>query len=583
MKESKAILIVFGEELPERLNRGYKEVVAKKNLKQAVESAGLRWVDLDGLAGPGSIYQATMLLEELPHLKLADGTPVAKSFLYKGYELWWMHYDSLFYHFCLPYTRYRKLLEYLKDFPSIYFYKPPHANLFSSYLEAYGRKINVIPAPGLHSPSFLPFGVLLQIILTFIFLPALVVLRRPIMVYVGDKFEKGKDHDFRFRFVYEELRRKKLPFVEFIRGVESWRSVLEHVFVRKRPVIYSETAVFIGRFLSVLTGGRSSARKKFGADTFPKNLDPETRFKLSLSTLFLIGVYEDVWAIRIMRLILSAVGVETGLITAGSQRNFPTVLGCKLNGIPTVGILHGVASRFYNVYEFMPGFNGEKRLSVDTYGLWSEWWKSYFIKYSRIYAPEQLYVSGPMRPLLKIFGVPDKESSSGITRVLFVSEEVAAPEEVLPYLEELLRRQDIKLTLKFRPSRDGFEQWLILNNPGVLKRENLNIVRGSMQEAIAVSDVAVGCQSTGVLEALQQTRVPIYFRTEKWGDYYELADYAPGQPFFAENPEELVQKIRGARAVPDKFLEELKERFFGDPTRNGSAWVVEQLQKNLET
>ena len=200
MKE-RDVLVVFGDELPPQWRR-FDTVVASPKLRQAVEAHGSAFVDLDTLCGPGSIYEASALLEELSYMKMPGGIRIAKSFVYKGFELWWVHYENLFRYFCLPYTQYKSLLEYIKDFRSVSVYHPPHKNLFSCYLEAHGKKMTVLEDPGDRGPSSLPFGVLLQIIITLLSLPVLAVQRRRTMVYTGDKFEKDKDYDFRMRFIY---------------------------------------------------------------------------------------------------------------------------------------------------------------------------------------------------------------------------------------------------------------------------------------------------------------------------------------------------------------------------------------------
>src|SRR3990167_1371356 len=379
MGRKQRVLVVFGEELPEKWLKSkhiINIIVAKESLRHDIEAMGFKFVSIEPLVEAGSVHEASAFAEELSRLTLPDGSRLAESFTYKGYELWWIYYTSLFLYFCLPWTQYKKLLEYLKDFESIYLYQPSYKSL-----------------------SLLPFGIFLQIIITLLCLPILMVKRYGLMIFVGDKFAKSKDYDFRMKFIYEELRQRKIPFVEFIRSLESWKAVLEHVFVRKRPVIYSEGVAFVGKFLSIISGGRALARRRFGVSILSSEVNPEARFKYLVATQYLLNVYDDVWAIRITKWILRAIGVKTAFITAVAERNFHAFLGCKLNAIPTVGILHGVASRHYTVYDFLPSFNGIRTMSVDKYGLWSEWWKKYYLENSKVYLPEQLYVSGLMRPL----------------------------------------------------------------------------------------------------------------------------------------------------------------------------------------
>jgi len=584
-KDNNSVLVIFTADLPKESQkwwRQFKTVVGPKALKEQIHK-DLTFIDIDEFLEASNIYEASAFAEELSYLKLTDGSRLAKSFTYKGYELWWIHYNKIFLYFGLPYTQYKKLLEYLGSFQNVHLYQPPYRSLFSYYLEAYGCKYSIISKEGAKSPSFLPPGILLQILITLLFIPVLIVKRCHLMLFTGDKFDKSKDYDFRMKFIYQELRERNISFVEFIRSLEPWRKVLRHVLVRKRPVVYSEAVIFVGRFLSFITGGHSFAKQKFGPHFFASEKDPEMRFKFIVATGYLLRVYDDVWAIRIMKWILSAIGIQAAYITAAADRNFHTVLGCKLGDIPTVGILHGVSFKNYNPYDFLPGFDGTKMLSVDRYGLWSEWWKEYYIKNSKAYRPDQLYVSGLMRPLEKsACSMPiENIRKTGPIKVLFISEQLAVPHEVMPYLERLLQEPDIEVTFSFRPYRDGFRDWLTKHKPDFLEQDNIKISKEGLLDSIRGSEVVVGTMSTAVLEALLQLKVPVFFKTQKWGDYFELRDYGQDHPFFANNQAELVEKIKNARSVSKDNLSKLLERFFGDPYKNGGKWVVDQLEKVL--
>lgn len=577
--KDKTVWLTFDAELPSewKAKEGQEDIIIRsENLKENVEGRGGKFVSLEALIEPGSIYEATALLEELPSLRLSSGQSVSESFIYKGYPLWWIHYNPLFLYFCLPFTRYRRLLYSLKDAKRVYVYRPPFRSLFRCFFEAHGVEMVEIRTRRL-SPTFLPFGVFLQILLTIIFLPFLFILRRPLLVFTGDKFEKGRDHDFRLRYIYEELRKRKLPFIESIRGLEPWGRVLSHAWTRRRPVMYAEAVTFVGRLLNFFTGGRARTRRMFGKSAIPTTATPEERFKILIATQYLLDIYTEVFAIRIMRGILRLFGTRAAYITAANERNFTTALACKLEGIPTVGILHGFASRYYNAYDFMPGFEGERRMGVDRYGVWSEWWREYYVKNSRTYSPEEVVVSGPMRPVTVASGSP-AQRGNGPLRVLFVAEQLAVPSEVMPYLETLLNEKGVEMYFKFRTYRDGFEDYLKTSRPDILTRVPAErVFRGTMQEAIGQSDVVVGSHSTAVLEALLQVKPCVLFYTKKWGDYFELESRNARFGILARTPEVFIDFVKKSTSIPKEELKTLQEEFFGDPKQNGSAWVVDQL------
>jgi hypothetical protein len=103
------------------------------------------------------------------------------------------------------------------------------------------------------------------------------------------------------------------------------------------------------------------------------------------------------------------------------------------------------------------------------------------------------------------------------------------------------------------------------------------VLRGSMHEALAMCDVAVGSYSTAVLEALLVLKTPIFFNTGKWGDYYELRSLPEGKRFFAESPGQFMELVREGGAPPEA-LQALRERFFGDPYQNGNIWLADRIE-----
>lgn len=551
----KSVLVIFGKELPPKNKKWFERfdrVISPEDLEELIDG--------------GSVQQACEFLNKLSRLTLPDGSRLPKLVNYHGYELWWIHYDTIYNQFCLPYTQYARLLSYLKNFETVYLFQPPRPDLFRYYLKAHHCQCHIFHPFRLKNLLPVSLGVFIQVLLSLGFLFWLKITRPALMVRTSDKFNPPNDFDFRLKFIYQELRGRKIPLVEFIRSLEHWPVVLRHAWQRKRPVIYSAAIIDIVHFLT-----RRFSRLPFSFS----EPDPEKHFWLLVATHYLHNFKGTIWSIRLMKFILQWIGVKSAIFMAGGERNLHEILGCKLAGIKAVGILHATTPRYFCVSDFMPEFDGEKSLAFDKYGLWSEWWQNYYLKYSRVYQQEQLYISGPPRPLkkeLRPVNYSSPKIKGELIKVLFVSEQLAFPKEVMPYLLALLSKRDFEISLKIRPQIDGFAVWLKKHVPDLLKR--VKTLEGDIQQAIAQSDVVVGSHSTAVLEAIAQLKPFIFFQTNKWGDYFDIK--SSFSYFFAENPQDLIDKIRKSLEVPKEDLKKIQKQFFGDPNQNGSQWLVEQ-------
>jgi len=579
----KSVLVIFGGDFPLKKKEWWSQfnvVVAPKQFEDLIRKYDSQFVDVGELLDSGNIREASELLTQLSLVDTSDGRKISKVVTHEGYELWWIYYGDLMQKFCIPYTQYKRLLEYLKDFSQITLSAPPYAALFKYFFDSYGNKYSILNES---QKNILPIGVLIQGIISLPFLLWIKIRGPKLMVWTSDQFDKNGDYDFRMKIIYEELRKKKINFVEFVRSMEPTSIVLKHAIKRKRPVIYSGAIIVIAQYLSSFFNGKE--KKEILALSPVMGSDPNQVFLFKVSTGYLSQTLGTIWSIKTLKLFLKFIGIKAAIINDSTSRNFHEGLACKLLNIKTVGIQHGASLKYTLVSDFTPGFNGNKYLSVDKFGLWSEWWREYYIKNSKAYKPEQLYVSGHMRPLEKsaVFSKQNTRAlSGGRIKVLFVSEQMSDPKEVLPYLEALVGDNDICLFVKFRFYGDGFEKWLKNDRPDILEKiDKSRILRGSMHEAISKCDVVVGSHSTGVLEASLQLKLPIFFITKKWGDYFELSSFNKNYSFIADNPHNLLNMIKKSDNIPLDVLKDLRCRFFGDPYRNGSKWVVEEVEKLL--
>lgn len=128
--------------------------------------------------------------------------------------------------------------------------------------------------------------------------------------------------------------------------------------------------------------------------------------------------------------------------------------------------------------------------------------------------------------------------------------------------------------------KDRLVAYLRDHAPDVVSQ--IEVVIGDIHQAIARSDVVVGCYSTAVLEGLLQLKPLVFFNTRRWGDYYEFQAIEAARGFFAENPEVAPERVRAVLQIPRETLEQLRAYFWGAPTRDGGKWVVGQVERLLQ-
>jgi hypothetical protein len=578
-----AVLVVFGDSLPRQVRREISTIIAPASLAGEVCALGRHFVDMDSLVDFGSIYEAAALTERLTQITLPGGQRLTKLVTFQGYELWWIHYDALYHNFLLPLTQYRRLLERLVGFSDVYLYGVPDLPLFHYYLEAYGVRCMNLQR---WRARILWWQRLFREIFDslFSFLALILLKGRGAKVLLhpcfGDLLDYPHDYDFRMRRIFEELRARDIPFVEIVRSTQPLRIMLRQARIRRRPVIYSSSLVALIYRLGDALAGRGDLQRKVVQQMAGRL--PEERFLARVATHYQRNPRNPVVAVWLLRVVLRWLGIRVAFVLHPSARSLHELIACKLDNIPTVGIQHGAGKRSYIVSEYMAGCDGVRPLGTDVFGCWSEYWYDEYRQHSRVFTSEQLQIAGHLRPVpAELLPTGEQPHDPDVIRVLHVSDTIVDPREPLPYLRALVADPRLQVTIKARPMiEDRLVAYLRDHAPDVFSR--IEVVTGGIHQAIAGNDVVVGCYSTAVLEGLLQLKPLVFFNTRRWGDYYEFRAIEEAHGFFAESPELAPECVRAVLQTRRETLEQLRDYFWGDPTRDGGKWVVDQIERLLQ-
>jgi hypothetical protein len=242
----------------------------------------------------------------------------------------------------------------------------------------------------------------------------------------------------------------------------------------------------------------------------------------------------------------------------------------------------------YLGHEFMPEYAGPP-IGTDFFGVWSDWWKEYFLKNAKIYPKGGIEVSGSLKKMA--FKNSFEQSSSlstqsyqldiGQTKIInvyIVSENHLPVSELLPYLNQLVKMESTRIAFKIRPfGTDIF--WNALTKHGIYDKTKFTCTNAPTPDCFLNADVVIGTHSTAILEALWLNKPILVLNTKKWGDYFDLQNSRVGKKVWVNDPSELIEKIRNLEQnQTSDALKELWINYFSQ--QSGSDWIIEKINTN---
>jgi hypothetical protein len=481
---------------------------------------------------------------------------------YKGYKITWSWYNDVF-DLCLKYLEIKKLIEALEvlKFEELTLgeISPHYRKVISLYF--FNKKIIYKEkTPPFSFIKLLINNVFLLLYSTVSILFLSMSKKQHTATYTGDYVYSNTTTDFRYKNLYEKYEENNINYIEFIRET-SIINFFKNTYKRRRLGIYFKSITF---FVNLFTKRRRYHKH-------PTDFYESLIYRFHDSNLVLKK------SIFIVEKILKIIRVDKMVLIFFASRNAEIAIAAKSLGIKTIGIMHGSQQKEYDVYEFMEGYKENKKLGCDVYGVWSPYYLEYFKKYSRIMDSNNIYYSGRLRPMRDFNSSTSFEKiSKDKIKVLLISEPLVSVNEIIPYLQTLLKHKDIDIAIKVRPMiKDIFYEDLLVKFPA---SKNLQTYNGKIEDAGKNFDVLIGSHSTAVVEASLFWKISVFLNTVKFGDYFEINSLISGQLLMVNQPEllyeHIVYRVNNEHSL--KTIDLIRKKFFGD-NKDGAQWIIDQL------
>lgn len=521
--------------------------------------------------------EALELLERLNRMCTTEGERLPAVVSVEGFEPWWFLQESVLWELLVPFTENRRWVCELLDGREVAGDETPAAvrQLFRRLGEPLcGGRAGA--AAGRSRAALLlktiSRGGLLIVSLVSVLLARLG--RRDTLVYILDQVSPGLRHDFRLDGIYRELRRRSYRFAECVHlhgGRELYRVAWRNLVRRRRPVVFLEA-------LSRLSHGRSveDTTPALPLDTTGSS-DPESAFlrrvaRHTLGRARLLAAEIP----RIQRL-LRLMGVRRIIALDDSRHVNGLVAAARLEGIPSLGYMHGLFNRYH------PGLlcrglgSQARRHGFDLLGVWSDYFRNRLLA-GELYDHEHSFVSGPIRQAVETATVASpvaRRPTDQPLRILLLSEPRARQDEVRSYVRRLLAAEGCRVVLKVRPG----EAVPHFRLRGGQEGSHLEVLRsGTVYEAFESCDVVVGTYSSVLYEAALALLPAVLLRTTfSYG--HELVE--DGLAELAERPEEVVETVERAAALDLRERRRRRDALWGDAPLDGARHLFDVAESRL--
>jgi hypothetical protein len=413
------------------------------------------------------------------------------------------------------------------------------------------------------SPGLLFKTIILSLAVISISLVSLIyilIFRRKILIFSGDKTDGKYLNDFRLQTLYDVVVSKKVPFVEVIHTLSD-RQTIKHFFTRMRPVIFLETLDLI--FVTIVMIKKKSIKNLIDSVDFHEFTNEETKFVKFELEKYLSSVPITKIRISFFSTILKITGIKA-VFSIDDVRHYNELMaGAKESKVRSYAIQHGHFTKYH------PGWLKETNIDKEVMRpekliVWSEYWKEELIRLGTYFKPGELLVGGERWNL----PVSARKKDHTVT-VLIPYEKDAPKSDVREYIDRLMKISNFRVVFKIRADHDKQSQ---IDEYGLAPLMGKITVVRSMRDIHWDISIALGTYSTFLYDMVAQERPVAIIETSI--DYGE-GMVKNGLANFIKKADDLEKSIMALINISNDDLKRRRAKLVGEnPVRLVNALEV---------
>tara|TARA_B110000259_G_C14034363_1_gene408486 strand:- start:9902 stop:11536 length:1635 start_codon:yes stop_codon:yes gene_type:complete len=399
---------------------------------------------------------------------------------------------------------------------------------------------------------------------TFIRHPFFIFFKKKCLVHTSNNFGPNTKYDYRIAPVIKKIDENNIPQLFLIRTTHSPLKIIKNHFARDHICIYTDSIIKIANMAGIIRNFISFNGTKTSFDTIIFQ-------KLNH------GIYPIIYSINILKFFLKMFKSNTAFISDNSERSIIELVASNQLKINTIGIQMGVELYFYHGHKFAHGM--EKRLKFmahNKFGVWSKGWESYFIKHSKVFEKNNIFIAGFHRNVAR--REKNNLKKNNVKKVLWLCENLTPVEEIVEYIGALLKN-DFDLCIKARPQQKDAGDNVASELIEYFGKDKFTVITDPIEICASDYDLAIGSYTTALLDCGLMGVPVLIIKNNTWEDIFDLQDNPILAPVYAKDSSDLISKINN---LPIQSISLFLEEYAPDYRLNGSDWVLEELQKSFE-